>query len=57
MRYLTKKLYNLCQMTGLHFGMRSHKGTYHKMEFTKRQDIIQSENIINLPKDIIIEKV
>ena len=32
MRYLTKEWYNLCQMTGLHFGMRSHKGTYQKDE-------------------------
>ncbi|NLL71621.1 MAG: DUF4085 family protein [Epulopiscium sp.] len=32
MRYLTKEWYGLCQMTGLHFGMRSHKGTYQKDE-------------------------
>lgn len=32
MRYLTKEWYDLCQMTGLHFGMRSHKGTYQKDE-------------------------
>jgi hypothetical protein len=32
MRYLTKEWYNLCQMTGLHFGMISHKGTYQKDE-------------------------
>ncbi|QLG41999.1 DUF4085 family protein [Paenibacillus sp. E222] len=28
MRYLTKEWYELCQRTGLHFGMRVHRGTY-----------------------------
>ncbi|WP_433751917.1 hypothetical protein [Paenibacillus amylolyticus] len=28
MKYLTKEWYELCQRTGLHFGMRVHRGTY-----------------------------
>ncbi|MGC5770786.1 DUF4085 family protein [Paenibacillus pabuli] len=28
MRYLTKEWYELCQRTGLHFGMRVHRGAY-----------------------------
>ncbi|MFF2483518.1 DUF4085 family protein [Paenibacillus sp. NPDC058071] len=28
MKYLTQEWYELCQRTGLHFGMRVHKGTY-----------------------------
>ncbi|CAI6014890.1 hypothetical protein PAECIP112173_00013 [Paenibacillus sp. JJ-100] len=28
MRYLTKEWYELCQQTGLHFGMRVHSGAY-----------------------------
>lgn len=32
MRYLTKEWYNLCQSTGIHFGVRVHKGAVQKDE-------------------------
>ncbi|MCP3775780.1 DUF4085 domain-containing protein [Paenibacillus sp. MZ04-78.2] len=32
MKYLTKEWYELCQRTGLHFGMRAHKSAYEHYE-------------------------
>ncbi len=32
MRYITKEWYDICQQTGIHFGMRAHKGTGQKDE-------------------------
>ncbi|EGD48073.1 hypothetical protein Cpap_2760 [Ruminiclostridium papyrosolvens DSM 2782] len=53
MRYLTKEWYDLCQRTGLHFGMRAHKGAgqkdealYLRLYKRKEQQFIKKENEI-----------
>ncbi|MFC9707295.1 DUF4085 family protein [Paenibacillus sp. NPDC056933] len=63
MRYLTKEWYELCQRTGLHFGMRVHRGAYELDEnlflrLYKRKEkehIKQERELYNMDPRLMLE--
>lgn len=63
MIYLTKEWYDICQQTGLHFGMRAHKGTvrkdeelYQRLYKRKEREFIKTEReIYNVDPRFMLE--